>query len=173
MFDFGQLATVSWNIAMYTALAALMICRLYPELRDEDIAVELTQLGVPFCTLQKRVSLNVVWGELPCAMTPMILSDHVFTPADYNSWKQQCQSILTSQCGRAAVLRGGYVWCLALDGGIGISEALKGPSGVHYDNTLNFCAWDRDGVEYVDNDLTKDELDLLCGIYQSFTGMLT
>ncbi|KAF7761922.1 hypothetical protein Agabi119p4_9914 [Agaricus bisporus var. burnettii] len=100
----------------------------------------------------------------------MIFSDHVFTPADYDSWKQRCQSVLISQRGRAAVLRGGYVRHLALAEGVGISEALKGPSGLHEKNDLNFCAWDEDGLEYVDDDLTKDELDLLCGIYQSFTG---
>jgi hypothetical protein len=76
-----------------------------------------------------------------------------------------------TQCGRAALLRSGYVRRLALDSGMSISEALKGPSGLHYNNALNFCAWDKDGVEYVDDDLTTNELDLLCGIYQSFTGM--
>jgi hypothetical protein len=171
MFDFGDLATVSWNIAVYTASAAVMVCRLHPELNDEDIAVELAQSGVPFRTLQKQVGLQLARRELPCAMTPMIFSDHVFTPFDYEYWKQRCQSVLTSQRGRAAILRGGYVRRLALDGGLSISEALKGPSGLHYDDALNFCAQDKGGVEYVDDDLTMNELDLLCGIYQSVTGM--
>lgn len=171
MFDFGELATVPWNIAVYTASAALMICCLHSELRDDDIAVELVQSGVPFRTLQKQIGLKVVVPhELPCSATPMIFSDHVFTPGDYEFWKQRSQSILDSKRGRAAVLRGGYVWRLALAAGHGVSEALKGPSGLHHRDHLNFCAWDKDGVEYVDDDLTKDELDLLCGVYQSFTG---
>ncbi|KAF7761921.1 hypothetical protein Agabi119p4_9913 [Agaricus bisporus var. burnettii] len=53
MFDFGELATLSWNIAVYTATAALMVCRLHPNLTDEDIAVELARSGVPFRTLRK------------------------------------------------------------------------------------------------------------------------
>ncbi|EKM74336.1 hypothetical protein AGABI1DRAFT_133383 [Agaricus bisporus var. burnettii JB137-S8] len=100
----------------------------------------------------------------------MVFSDHVFTPGDYEFWKQRSQSILDSKRGRAAVLHGGYVWRLALAAGHGVSEALKGPSGLHPRDYLNFCAWDKDGVEYVDDDLTKDELDLMCGVYQSFTG---
>jgi hypothetical protein len=52
--------------------------------------------------------------------------------------------------------------------GLGVSEILTGPAGLHYNNALNFHAWDQDGVEYVDDNLTKDELDLLCGVYQSF-----
>jgi hypothetical protein len=87
MFDFGEWATVPWNVAVYTASAALMIHHLHPDLRDEDITVELAQSGVPFRTLQKRVGLNVVQDELPCAMMPMIFSDHVFTHNDYNFWK--------------------------------------------------------------------------------------
>jgi hypothetical protein len=32
MFDFGELATVPWNIAVYTVSTALMICHLHPKL---------------------------------------------------------------------------------------------------------------------------------------------
>jgi hypothetical protein len=56
--------------------------------------------------------------------------------------------------------------------GVGVSEALKGPSGLHSNPALNFSAWDHDGVEYVDDDFTANELDLLSGIYQSFPGRI-
>jgi hypothetical protein len=170
MFDFGEFAMVPWNIAVYTASATLMICHLHSDLSDKDIVMELVQLGVPFHTLQKRISLNVVRDNLLCAMTPMVLSDHVFSRTNYTLWQQWCQTILHSQQGQAAVLCGGYVWHLASAEGVGVSEALKGLSGLHYNNALNFCTWDKDSVEYVDNDLMTDKLDLLCGIYQSFVG---
>jgi len=171
MFDFGPSSTTPWKLAVYTATAALYVCRLPSALTEEDIALDLVSSGIPFRTLQAKSTLSPAPVEpIPPVLVPMRLSDHTFNEEDYKFYLKQCQSLMLLQRSRAALLRGGYVRRIALDY-IGTSQAIQGPWGVHSNPMYMFVVQDSDGVQYVDDELTPAEYDILCGIYVTFTGM--
>ncbi|KAF9439579.1 hypothetical protein P691DRAFT_690317, partial [Macrolepiota fuliginosa MF-IS2] len=64
---------------------------------------------------------------------------------------------------------GGYVWCIASKY-INFSEAVRGPWGICNITNKMFRVEDSNGIEYVDDDLTDNELEILCGVYRMFTG---
>jgi hypothetical protein len=89
-------------------------------------------------------------------------------PADYSSWKSRCRQFLRSPRGRAAWLHGGLITRLAiyLEGG-GIERVLDGPSshaGIVVQTTIE---------DYIDDELTAEEAELLSGTFHVKTGMFT
>ena len=52
MFDYGNTSTVPWNLAVFSARAALFIARLDEKMAEDVVAWELVQEGIPFHTLQ-------------------------------------------------------------------------------------------------------------------------
>lgn len=75
---------------------------------------------------------------------------------------------MTQRRARAALLKGGFVWRVALDY-MSSSEIVRGPCGVHDDPKHMFTVKDSYGTEYVDDELTGEEFDALCGMYHSFS----
>ncbi len=57
MFDFGTGSSQKWKLATITAKHALMICRLDPQMREDEIAHFLVTRGIPFRTLQASNTL--------------------------------------------------------------------------------------------------------------------
>lgn len=171
MFDFGHTATVPWKLAVYTSDVAMFVCRLDQNLQEEELALELVNAGVPFRTLQKRASLYNVSAVQPTStIVPMRLSGHIFDQSDYEFYTKQCQSIFSLHRARAALLRGGFIWRIALQY-ISQTEAIRGPWGIHENPQHMFIMRDSNGDEYIDDELTEDELNTLCGLYKTFTGM--
>ncbi|KXN85945.1 hypothetical protein AN958_10653 [Leucoagaricus sp. SymC.cos] len=62
-----------------------------------------------------------------------------------------------------------HVWRFCLKDCNRLHEHFGGPWGVYKDNKHMFSITDSDGMEYVDDNLTDDEFDTLCGLYVTFT----
>ena len=67
---------------------------------------------------------------------------------------------------RAAILRGGYIWRLTI-GSVSVDELLEGPVG---GGSLLAVEYDEYPV-LLDDKLTHNEMDWLCGMYICATGM--
>ncbi|KAF9054770.1 hypothetical protein BJ165DRAFT_1399932 [Panaeolus papilionaceus] len=156
MFDFGTDSTAQWHIAFETAMHALAICRLPTHMEDRDIALYLAQHGIPFRTLQKSSTLR----QMPSTSTPSRLipyrpHGHVFHEDDYNAYLILAEDMLRShRLGRAALL-----------------GVLEGPSGWSTSPDHIFVVRDKEtGEEYVDDGMTELEGEMLCGLFECFTG---
>ena len=165
LFDFGQNSTVPWKIAVTNVADVLTVCRLDPKARDIGIAQDLLKRGIRFRTLipLRKIPRPIRREEL---MIPYRLSGYKFTRRDYEAYLHQRTRILAGPRGRAALLRGGFVWRLAMQT-MGFDDVLKGPSSevsIHRNGyKVNKNLWD--------DELTEIELDLICGAYVCFTGM--
>jgi hypothetical protein len=164
LFDFGEHATVPWKIAVTTVADVLTVCRIDPKARDMAIAQELLKRGIRFRTLHP---LRPIPGPVPKQelMIPYRLSGYRFTTRDYDAYLRQRTRILTGPRGRAALLRGGFVWRLAMQT-MGLGDVLKGPSPDVLVRREGFSV-----SNLWDDELTETELDLICGTYICFTGM--
>lgn len=170
MFNFGSQATTLWKLAVYNATAVMYVCCLPSEWKEGQIALDLVQASIPFCTLQERVTLLSAPPEkLPGVIIPMHLSDHVFDQQDAEFYTDQCEKLMMVWRSRAALLKGGFVCRIALQY-ISMSEAVQGPLGVQDDPAHMLIVKDSSGVEYIDDKLTQSKLDVLCGLYKTFTG---
>ncbi|KAF9441606.1 hypothetical protein P691DRAFT_633851, partial [Macrolepiota fuliginosa MF-IS2] len=65
---------------------------------------------------------------------------------------------------------GGYVWRIACKY-ISFLEVVGGPWGICDATNEMFRVEDSNGIEYIDDDLTDNELEILCGVYRTFTGV--
>jgi len=72
--------------------------------------------------------------------------------------------------GRAALLRGGIVARIAREH-IAIDSALLGPSSAVIAHRLGMHVTDPRGLEFWDDDLTENEIGIICGVHRCFTGM--
>jgi hypothetical protein len=177
MFDFDLLRTVPWNIAVPTATSALMVCRMKERLDEatkdrlnESVVVrDLLLEGVRFHTVLRHEDLGAAEPDPLSTYMPMRLSDHVFSIEDLNLYQRQCRQIMSSPRACGAMMWGGFTRRQALEF-MHPSEALRGPCGAYEDPGMIFIAHDVNGVEYVDDELTDEEYDLLSGIYLKFTG---
>jgi hypothetical protein len=170
LFDFGRSSTVPWTIATSQSATALYICRLDLQFDELDIARSLLHRGMPFNTFQplKDVAPSPPHFDLS---VPMRLSGYTFTKRDYDAYLHQRAAILSGGAGRAALLRGGILWRLAVPE-ISVDSVLRGPSPsvlVHRDGV---SVEDPDlGNRLWDDELSEDAILLICGTYKCFTGM--
>jgi hypothetical protein len=153
------ITTDPWHIMVTTAGDALYICRLPQDYTREDIAVALLQEGIRFRTLAPVPDLP---RSLPCPelALPRRSENYVFTKRDYDAYIDQRNVILRGPRGRAALMRGGYVWRLAR-ATVSQDSVLEGPFP---DGGPTTCF--ENGLEFLwDNELSETELDLICGAY--------
>jgi hypothetical protein len=104
---------------------------------------------------------------------PIRFPNYQFTTHDYAVYLRDRESLLLQPKGRAALLQGGIVWRLALET-VGMEAALEGPSSdvTNCRLRISFSSGDPEsGVQYWDDELTNDELIMLCGGYKFYTGM--
>ena len=87
------------------------------------------------------------------------------------SFQQQCHVIFKEAHGWAALLKGYYPWCLAING-VGFSSVFFGPSGwlTNPDEMLVVRSLET-GEEFINDKLTDIELRLICGQYTVWTSM--
>ncbi|KXN89667.1 hypothetical protein AN958_05534 [Leucoagaricus sp. SymC.cos] len=96
MFDFENMRTVPWNLAVCSAAAALYVCRLNDEMTEEEIALDLVQEGIQFHTVQRRDTLRKAPVDRSSpAIVPMRLSGHIFDEDDVDFYHKQ-RECLTS-----------------------------------------------------------------------------
>ena len=115
---------------------------------------------VTFCTVQLLcdIYLRSSLGDI-VTIVPIRLSNYIFKASDYDVYVRHCAMILSSPRGRAALLRGGIIGCLAREH-LAIDSAC-----------LGFNIVDGDGRRYWDDELTDDEINVICGLHRCYTGM--
>jgi len=103
-------------------------------------------------------------------LLPMRLSDYVFRPSDYEAYIRNRATLLKSPRARAALLQGGIIGRIAREH-IGLESATLGPSSAVTVHRLGVHLTTRDGGQFWDDDLTENEIGIICGVYRCFTGM--
>jgi hypothetical protein len=164
VFNFESEATLPWMIGMTSAAVALYIVRLDPRYNDYEIARCLLHRGVAFHTV--RPLRSILKSPIPHTVPSSTRSPgYVFTIEDFNAYVYRRDSLLRTPRGRAALLKGGIVWRLAVEV-IGVDECLEGPSVetlVH--RRGHVFPTDNPAIDLCDDDLSASELDIICGIY--------
>jgi len=167
VFDYGKTSNVQWKIGVHNILDALFICRLKPEMSEQEIVLQLIYRGVQFHTfLPFR---NFLMQEPSAVVTPWQSSQHQFSKMDYDIYVKNRGALLRNpRVARAAVQRGGIVWRLAM-GSVGFGELISGPStmvSLHHTG-VGYEGMDV-GVHLCDDMLHQTEEDVICGVIRSF-----
>jgi hypothetical protein len=163
-----------WRLGLYRAAHVLYAFRLmHNGVRNiYAIAHLLIQRGIPFRTLRplRPVASSISMSSI-VRITPMRLSNYIFTRQDYAAYLHDRMALLSGSRGRAALLRGGIAWRLAKDI-LSHDATLEGPShAVMVHRVGQSFKVSRSNCEHWDDDLTTDEWGALCGLYRCYTGM--
>ena len=126
----------------------------------------LLSYGISFRTLSRKRA-NVAYNT-PQPRPVRIglgyrLPNYQFTHQDYLAYEMERDRLLNTSMGRAALMAGGLVWRLAYNT-VGEQQVLFGPT--HCETTHVLATFN--GVDYVDDILTEEQLDILCGVYHVF-----
>ncbi|TFK20308.1 hypothetical protein FA15DRAFT_708234 [Coprinopsis marcescibilis] len=163
-FNFGE-ENMPWRLAVLSPIDALMICRLPRTYRAQDIAFYLSQRGIPFQLFSVQQRLPHIMYKMPTKLDMWTQPfDYKFTSEDYKSYVYFRTSLLGQKHMHAALRHGGFVWRVAMatfGGGDALSMATEwnGVLRVSFDNAT-----------WVEDCLTKQELDVLCGAYVCVSG---
>ena len=173
LFDLEYTQAPGWQVAVTSAADALYVCRLDRTFDQYAIARCLLQQGITFrtvCPLKSITYSSATGLSSPPTVLPIRLSGYEFTTKDYDAYQRQCTAILRQPRGRAALLKGGIVWRLAVEI-LSFDETLQGPSPAVTSDENRFSV--RTGREdiLVDDELTQLELNMICGAYECYTGM--
>jgi hypothetical protein len=163
-----------WVLTVHSATTVLQCIRSATS--TSDAARYLLQRGVMFNTFLPRAILEARLPTRPCLTLPHHIGlgerreGYVPGAADYEAYENARDAFLRSPRGRAALLKGGIVWRLAMEF-LEPGLVLAGPS----DDAL-VCGQSFRPIagnpDYYDDYLKPDELDLICGVYQVRTGIL-
>lgn len=94
-------------------------------------------------------------------------SGYTFTLNDYQDYQKRKAAILAGPAGRAAIAHGGIVWRLSV-AHVPAKRLTSGPtSSVTWQGKTVTAMQDK---WLVDDDITPDELDIVCGAYKVYTG---
>ena len=171
LFNFKQLATRPWIIAVFDPAIALFLCRLDPSFTftDYEFARTLLNHGIRFHTL---LPLPCVRPSPPVPVSiPIRLPGYEFTSSDYHAYVQQRSALLADpRVARAALMRGGIVWRLAMST-LSFDDVLHGPTAAVtlYRRGVAFKTRDS-SVELYDDGLSQLEYDIICGLHHCYTG---
>ena len=100
---------------------------------------------------------------------PIRLYSYQFGPNDYEAYEHQRAALLSSPRGRAALPRGGIVARLANEH-LSLDTACFGPSSFVSTYGVGFSVVNDAGTRFWDDDLTDDELKIICGVHRCYTG---
>jgi hypothetical protein len=153
-----------WVLGTWEAATALQCLRIGKE-SSIAVATNLLTCGTPFLTL-KPLSPRTVALPRPSFTLGWRREGYKPDVKDYAAYVHLRDSFLREPHARAALLKGGIVWRLAVDS-LSSADALAGPS----QHVLDYgtCVHTEDG-DLWDDDLSEDELNLICGVYKVFTG---
>ena len=89
---------------------------------------------------------------------------------EYKEYEHSIRNMLTSSRVRAAILRGGIVWRLAVEilGVDGVQDAARGP--VMGEDDFGRAVRCKRGDPWYENALSDQELDVLSGLYHVYSG---
>jgi hypothetical protein len=164
-----------WVLGVHSPVAALYVCRyiLTNPVAHTLLTVShrLVERGIPFRTLlplecsPRHVSISKAF-----APTSHRLALHTFTVADFETSMLQCQTVLSSPQGRAALLRGGIVARIAKEF-ISNDRVYEGPSIEVTAHRMGYLVPSDNSIRLCDDDLTEHEVAIICGTYSLYTGM--
>ena len=174
VFHVPRSSACEWSLGVHSPAVALYVCRLIsskPSLTILSVAHELLRRCVPFRTLlslpsrqdEESISKRFV-------ATTFRQEGYKFTNVDFESALLHSEAILTSPAGRVALLHGGILGRLAQEF-ISPEAALSGPSQdvlSHWDGFV--IASERVGYSYWDDELTENEIAIICGTCLIYTG---
>jgi hypothetical protein len=133
----------------------------------------LSTNGRPFRTLFPRCLLEQPKPQRVLAAPTLGVFSPDFSPMlrDYHCYERLRRDFCQLPRIRAAVLKGGIIWRLVLDGiGASAEEIVSdGPSDQVLTYGTSFQDPDSSDVLY-DDKLTEGEMDFICGVYTLFTG---
>ena len=155
-----------WSLVLLNPATALECLRRRWGPHYSDIARQLLLRGCPFSTR--------IIGPKPMASYPRPYvttlghrpPDYVPHDCDYASYEALRDKFLQTPRARAAMLKGGIVWRLSWDA-VGLEAALGGPSPEVFQTGHHLFS---EGQYLWDDELSEDELNLICGVYKVFTG---
>jgi hypothetical protein len=134
-----------------------------------DVARCLVQSGKAFQTYVPKPPAPLYPMRRPYLSLGFRQAGYVFDTHDYRVFEDRLEQFFRLPHSRAALLSGGIVWRIAMEF-IYPGLVLMGPS----ENVAHFgdVVQTPDGP-IVDNNLTQEELNLICGVYEVYTGELT
>jgi len=161
-----------WLITLKTAADAVRAFQIFSvdSHTPQSLSLELLKVGISFRTLHPLPASPSASLSSPPGFVPIRLKDHVFSSVDYLDYVERRRQILISCRGRAALLAGGLLWRLALEH-LGEESASFGPSSAVLEHGLGFVCTMQNQV-FGDDELTHDEIAVICGLYYQCTGML-
>jgi hypothetical protein len=125
----------------------------------------MVETGRSFMTLiPKPTDVSIRPSSRP--LLPHRHNDFVFGHLDFKEYELQREIFFSNyQHLRAALLAGGIIWRIALEE-LGIDPALWGPS-----ETTNYAfELVLNNQSFVDDGLSSEEMDFICGVYYVYTG---
>jgi len=146
--------------------------------RLEVLVMHLVELGIPFQTLLQRPQAPTRTIRYIDTYVEVGVCDRQFQGLgtreqsweagldDYAVYIYRREAFLQTPRCRAALLRGGIVWRLAMESH-NLAVAADGPSETVSD--FGRCFQGDDGESYWDDWLTDEEVDLICGVYMCKT----
>jgi hypothetical protein len=163
-----------WVLGVHSPVAALYVCRYILENPHAHtiltVADRLLDQGIAFRTLLPlSCSTRQVTVTDPYVPRTYRLNNHTFTKDDFDVAMLACQSVLTSSQGRAALLRGGIVGRIAREF-LSRDGVLDGPSVEVTAHRVGYIAPGNDNTRFCDDELTDNEIAIICGTYSLYTG---
>jgi hypothetical protein len=165
---------VPWQL-MLTDAATVLECFRHEEATSIGaLALFLFQHGRPFSTRIRRSQIQTV---SQCRSIPLLVlgwrpKGHRPTVNEYNFYEFCRKSFFDNHPhSRSAHLKGALIWRLALEAAGHLAEecVLDGPSEEVLDRGT--CIGSNDSAELLwDDELSKAEMDLICGVYEYATG---
>ncbi|KAH9921087.1 hypothetical protein B0H21DRAFT_767080 [Amylocystis lapponica] len=156
-----------WVLVVHDAATAVECLRM-PHTDTREIARELAARGTPFSTFRRVTEDSYALHSPPRVYLGWREKGWKATPADYRQYEECRNDFFRQERVRAALLKGGIVWRLAVESLGGTSLAMIGPSGdvARYGQILRPSS----GNElYVDDDLSENETDMICGVYHVYS----
>jgi hypothetical protein len=157
-----------WDLVVEDPLTALEYYRRDFSRSVIDIAAAFLHTGTPFST---RIQSD--WAQA-AVIHPHRHEKHVGLgwrqkgyagdTADYAAYEALCTEFLRQPRARSACLKGGIVWRLAKHS-VELGVTSTGPSDDVFDYGSCIVS-DSGGLDLWDNDLSEDELNLICGVYR-------
>ncbi|KAH9479207.1 Enhancer of polycomb-like protein 1 [Psilocybe cubensis] len=175
MFIFTKPFTtaVDWVLGVESPAIALYICRLAlsnPRYTLLTIARHLLKECIAFRTLVPlRLSPDTQTLRAAYAATLFRKAGYEFSHHDFQASMIYSKAMVNQPRGRAALLKGGIISRIAREH-TSLDGALEGPSIEVTEHHSGFVFHSvSDGSAYCDDEMTEDELAVICGTYSIYT----
>lgn len=161
-----------YEIIVYDLLTALECVRRRSLITRRDTVKHLVTTGKAFRTIAEMSTLSA-YGQYDFATDhcPPGYRKSTWKPTliDFRQYETDREAFLLTPRARAAVTAGGILWRLSVQS-IDLEYVMAGPSEEVCATTSSMKIKGLNG-QYFDDELTSDEVDIVCGVYKIYTGM--